>query len=476
MYLALPIPSEWPIKHMAGQRVAIVPGAEKPDLLLHWGPLVLLPDEQKAWIHRTMRFEAGKARLQVSGDSMEKTATGWPLRFVEATVLAAEDGAVLEWRLGAFYAFFEHGATALVRATNRDRYEEFAEQLKGILRRATPDWSGEIAALSQLWDVTGSADRGDRVSLRPRPAPARTTPADEERPEAPRDLAETLLVKALEAGADKEALGTVLGEVDTAIAEDASARLHVVRGRILRAMGDTEAALAAFGTASELDPKLAAAHYSAGLALAALGRDDEAIAAWKAAAEAAQEDADALFNLGQMHYNRRDYAAALSFWQQALERQGRDFWTLRKIIQAHYGLEQYKEAGEVRSTLLEVWNTSSDADVRLADEYVFDQFEHAGVAIHGFETLRPRDPSSYAVLSFRVVFPDGGAPLNVQVETSDYARDRGVPFVLSIVDGKNYRALGTSERIPPYPDLKKTVCHLVGEALERRAGGGQQPD
>jgi hypothetical protein len=61
------------------------------------------------------------------------------------------DGAVVEVRAHAFYAFFEHAASACLRAASR-------EVLGGVawlelLASGRPDFSGAIAAVAQLYDL-----------------------------------------------------------------------------------------------------------------------------------------------------------------------------------------------------------------------------------------------------------------------------------------------------------------------------------
>lgn len=120
------------------------------------------------------------------------------------------------------------------------------------------------------------------------------------------------------------------------------------------------------------------------------------------------------------------------------------------------------------------WQPSDrDPAVRMQDEFVFDQFPVPAapeLSVHGFQTLRPRDPTSYPIYTFRVIDARyRTAVLEVAVETSDYAKERGAPFVISLLDGTRYQALGTSAELPPYPELKSTVLELVTTTLAARA-------
>jgi tetratricopeptide (TPR) repeat protein len=259
-----------------------------------------------------------------------------------------------------------------------------------------------------------------------------------------------------------------LAEVDVALAARATAPLQLARARLLRELGRYQDAALAYRAALALDATVAGAHHGLGLALAALDRHADAITEWEKAAAADPTDVDALYNAGLAHQRVGNAQAALASWRRALERAPRDFWILRKIIQAEYALERYDDAAKTRATLLEVWRTSDNPAVQLTDEFVFDQFDVDGVRVLANETLRPRDPMSYAIYSFRAEGALEHGPLCVQIETSDYAKERGVPFVISLLDGTKYRALGTSEALPPYPEIRKTVRELVTNALAGR--------
>jgi hypothetical protein len=58
-----------------------------------------------------------------------------------------------------------------------------------------------------------------------------------------------------------------------------------------------------------------------------------------------------------------------------------------------------------------------------------------------------------------------GKPISVQIETSDYGRSRGVPFVISAIGERGYRVVGSSEKLPPYSKLKESVAELIRQEL-----------
>jgi tetratricopeptide (TPR) repeat protein len=129
-----------------------VPSSWPAELPLRSFGLELLPDDQQAWVRRTLIEDAPPARLVVGADETTTTAAGWPLRIVEARLEGA-DGAVIEHRLAAFYAFFEHAATVLARCADGPRFAALVPDLRAALAAATPVWTDEPAALAQLWDV-----------------------------------------------------------------------------------------------------------------------------------------------------------------------------------------------------------------------------------------------------------------------------------------------------------------------------------
>jgi tetratricopeptide (TPR) repeat protein len=447
--LSIPIPSSWPVTRRRGRRLAVVPGAadpDQPDLLVEWEELELLPDDQRAWVQATLRRDlAPTAALDVGADETTTTASGWPLRLVEAAVLGS-DGAVLERRLVAFYAFFEHAATAMLRGLSTERFEAERDRLRDILVAAAPDWRESISALSQLWDVAPTGQK--RTAREPRPV-------------------EGLARAAHDSGGDAAALAGVLAEVIEAIdsGDGDLAALELLRGRLLRRLGQLDEALAALGRALDRGADASTVQYSIALTLTDLGRLDEAIAAWRQVADAEPEDIDALYNIGIARYTSGDHGRALAAWNEAFERAPDDFWVARKIVQAQHALGRHDAAAATRDRLLEIWRGSRDPAVRLADEFVFDQFEVAGVAVLASETLQPIDPSTYPIYVFRA---ESDPPVSVQIETSDYARERGVPFVISRLGRSGYKALGTSESLPPYPELRATVEKLLAEELVPR--------
>src|SRR5436305_2061455 len=128
MRLVLDPPADWTRRDLAGQTVHVVPGfASEPDLALFHGPLVPFPHDTAAWAHRVLGVEI-EPTMRMTDKIVRRmhTATGFGLDVVETSIVDA-GGKVYEHRLGAFYKFLEWGAVALVRATDRARFEAHQE-------------------------------------------------------------------------------------------------------------------------------------------------------------------------------------------------------------------------------------------------------------------------------------------------------------------------------------------------------------
>jgi hypothetical protein len=152
MRLDLPIPATWPrVSHPVFGEIAFVPGSSgPPDLAITRSALNVLPDEQPEWIQQTLHADtSANTSVTITSNDVRTTRAGWPVRIVSATLHRGESVAASEWRTIAFYAFFEHGATAVIRSTNEGRYREHREALLELLLAGTPDWSGEVPTQRQ---------------------------------------------------------------------------------------------------------------------------------------------------------------------------------------------------------------------------------------------------------------------------------------------------------------------------------------
>lgn len=452
MRLSLAIPESWEIKHAPNhQSLALLRGADnKPDLVITFGELILLPDEQRPWIEQTLRSDLPDgARIQVGQNVEARTELGWPMRVVEVTALHPQDDVILEERLCVFYAFLEHAAVAILRAPNKAQIEQHRATILGLLQSGKPQWTraGQPVCLADFWNLESTPIE--------RPITLTGTRTREATPPPTPISAEAAL---------REALNRVDVALSSQASADAKKNLQLSRGRLLSQLGRHDEAVAAFRAAVALDNGSAEPHHLLGLALAELGRDSEAIVEWQAAVAANPSLVDVHYNIAQTHYNQGAYDKALAGWQRAFELDPSDFLTLRKVVQAQNALGLYRDAEATREQLKQLWQSSSDPRARLIHEYVSDQFSLGSLTVQTFETCNPRDASFYAVYTFRVFDAQGRAlPIEIIVETSDYAAQSGTPFVLGILRGGQFTVLGTSAQLPPYAEIKETAGSLIAE-------------
>jgi tetratricopeptide (TPR) repeat protein len=418
-------------------RVVLTPPIDwPPGLTVRIGPLGLLPDDLQAWIRQAMGGDLrGGAKLEIVSEREGTTETGWPLRLVEARV--TEAGVARETRLGALYAFFEHGGSAIVGA-DAATLGAHAEAVIRLLRSARPDFSGEVTALSEVWDLDDLV-----VSA---PAPAGSTPRAN-----PRLFAEARLAH--------------LGDAESPEAKLERAEILLELDRPADALAQLEGlALAPAGVCLR------------GRALAGLGRIEEAAAAWREAASADPTDAASRYNLGLVLFERGDFAGARAVWREAAAAAPQDFLLLRKIVQAEHRLELWDEAARTRAALRRLWRETPDPRARLVQEAVIDQFRVDGRRVFVYETFLPRDPSFHPVMRFAVVNDAGHElRLSVVIETSDYAKERGAPFVIVAWKDGKHRIVGTAAELPPYPRLRDTAIELLREAAVSPPSGQTPP-
>jgi len=389
-----------------------------PGLACKIAPLALLPDDLRAWIRTAVGRElSAGARLELVSERETATDTGWPMRLVEAHVV--EGSAIREVRLAALYAFFEHGGSAVIAARDRGTLEPHREAAVAWLRAARPEFSGEVATLAELWDLDElrPADRA------PSPGAARPDP-----------------------GLSSEQRLARLATTDTA-----EARRE--RAALLLDLGQAEAAL-----------PLAEAPATRGRALAMLGRLDEAEQAWREAAAADPGDVASRYNLGLARFDRGDHVGARAAWREAATAAPDDFLVLRKIVQAEHRLEMWDAAAATRDELRRRWQVTTDPRARLLAEAVIDQIEAGDRRVFAYETFRPRDPAFHPVLRFVEVDRAGHElPHSVVIETSDYAKDRGAPYVIVVWHHGKRRIVGTAPELPPYPQVRATALALLAD-------------
>jgi tetratricopeptide (TPR) repeat protein len=274
------------------------------------------------------------------------------------------------------------------------------------------------------------------------------------------------LVEGALAANDPARFDEALRSVEGALRNAPDPWLEHMRGRLLAALGRHDEALGAQLHALELNDGIAAAHYSAGLLFAERGREAEAARHWERAIQLEPRHVDALYNLGQAHYSRGDYPRALALWRAASAVAADDFEIAKKVVQAERALERWDDANRSMQRLFEVWQRSSDPNVRNLHEVVVDQFTVAGRRVLASEMLRPRDPDLYYETTFHVYNESGKAVMTVQLESSQYGREHGVPYLVGINTPTGHESIGpTFSAKPSYRSMKEIAVRVIGERL-----------
>jgi tetratricopeptide (TPR) repeat protein len=260
---------------------------------------------------------------------------------------------------------------------------------------------------------------------------------------------------------------------------DADSRVAVEqywRGRLLARLGRLEDAVTAQRRALQLDDRLADAHYSLGSLLADTGQETEAMQHWSRVTALDPNHVDALYNLGLAHYNRTEYPRALECWRAARGLAPNDFEILKKNVQAERALGRWDEANATMSALFGVWQTSADPQVRDLYEVTVDQFEVAGHRVMASEMLRPRRDDLWYETVFYVLSDTNVTILTVQLESSQYGRERGVPYLLGMNTPTEHRSLGpTFTTKPSYASLKPLAIQVILQHVNPKRDSSAPP-
>jgi tetratricopeptide (TPR) repeat protein len=333
-------------------------------------------------------------------------------------------------------------------------------------RRRISTQSHWLAALVAL-GMTGCA-KTESATKEARPgAPDDSAPA---LPEA-RDSHGALLAiweEALSAGEDRAGVEAALSRVDAELAHNASPDAHHVRGRILGLLGRSADALAAHEEALRLDPTHAEARYSAGLLLATSGREDDGFAHWATAAKQTPAHGDSAYNAGQYLYDRGRFEEALEMWRLAREAMPGDFDAAKKVVQALNALGRAEEAEAAKQEVRRLFEASNDPAVKRQVQVVIDQLVVGGRKVMVHEALAPTKPELHYHWTALVYDAEGKRPaFSVQLESSAYGRETGVPFVDGVTRpdsthstfGKGYASL------PSYADWRRTAVKRIEKEL-----------
>lgn len=281
----------------------------------------------------------------------------------------------------------------------------------------------------------------------------------------PADPVRLVFEEANKAGADQVAQAKLLVRIELEIkANPKRPEAHFVRGFILSRMTKLPEALAAYDEATRLDPKFAEAYYNAGVILGDMKRHKEAIARFEQALSYDPKHIDAAYNAAQSAYMLKDFNKALTLWQAAEKLAPDDFDIVKKVLQAMNALGMEREAVAQRDKLLLLWKNSKNAAVRNQKEFVFDQFDVGKWHIYAAETFNPSG-ILYYVYTFKVAGADDKIVGTVNLESSAYGRETGVPFIVGMtLPGKHVTTGTMYKALPNYSsELKPVVIKLVQE-------------
>ena len=262
---------------------------------------------------------------------------------------------------------------------------------------------------------------------------------------------------------DNAVLQRALAQLDAdARAGVDSSFFHFVMGRILVWLGREDDGLRSFNMAISRDVGNAHARYQRGLLLA--GRGDEAAAYqdWASAFALDPSFEDAAYNAGQAAYNLGHFEDALRFFEAACAARPEDFEAAKKKVQALRALARHPEAEQATADLVAMWRRSTDAAVQRLNDVVIDQFRVAGALVFAWQNLRPAREDLHYELTFAVQ----GQALTVQLESSAYGRERGMPYLLGMTQASQHRTTGPGfPGKPPYDQVKSLVLPMLEKLL-----------
>lgn len=206
----------------------------------------------------------------------------------------------------------------------------------------------------------------------------------------------------------------------------------------------------------------ATAAYSAGLACADQGLTAEAIQHWQRAVTLEPHHVDAHYNLAQAFYNRGEFVSALTHWQAALDVSPNDFEIIKKIVQTQRALGRWDNADSSMMQLFDAYVHSQDPAVCALFEVTVEQFTVSNQRVIAAEMLRPRDPDLYYETVFRVLNDQNITILTVQLESSQYGRDTGAPYIIGVTTAAGHQAVGpVFNTKPSYQSVRAIAVRLI---------------
>lgn len=157
MRLVLSLPAPWRRRRdpERGRATWTVPGT---GVIARIEPVEPLPADRAGWrTDELARDVPAGATAETFASAPTTTAHGWPVTMVKVGLRDAT-GAPIELRVTFFYELLAHGAVLAIRVPARDVPRWDAALERPVLERAlaaTPDFRGPIAAIAQLYDMSG---------------------------------------------------------------------------------------------------------------------------------------------------------------------------------------------------------------------------------------------------------------------------------------------------------------------------------
>lgn len=183
-----------------------------------------------------------------------------------------------------------------------------------------------------------------------------------------------------------------------------------------------------------------------------------------------QPDVDQLYDDAQRAYLEGDFAAALAGWSRALSLAPDDVEIKKKLVQTHFALGDSAAGEAALEGLRQAISSSADPTVQGWKEVVIDQLNVGGQRVFAFETLRYDSADLYYALVWRLLDGGGKVQMTVQLESSAYGRERGVPFVMGINTARGHATTGPMfNSRPPYLALRELAVKLIAQEQAGRA-------
>lgn len=176
----------------------------------------------------------------------------------------------------------------------------------------------------------------------------------------------------------------------------------------------------------------------------------------------AEQNVDALYDEAQRRYLEGDFQGARAGWEAAHALAPSDVEIQKKIVQACFALGDAEAGERALAALHEGWRQSAVPEVRAWKEVVIDQLQVAGHRVWAYEALLPPTGDLSYVLTWRVLDPQGRVLMTVQLESSAYGREVGVPYVLGINTARGHATVGPMfASRPPYLVLRELAVRQI---------------